>query len=152
MLLSAIVPLVSLATKPVEFDMDIALPSRKSATDREIGSRGARGRPGGNRAACVKGARKPHSTNDGFEMLATRTKREASAKPYNGSQSFPNARHSGERTNHLHTSRQRFTRKRTAFRRTHHMEPLCRELRRAALCRYRSRPSHAHEFVRGRNA
>ena len=37
MLLSlAIVPLVSLATKPVEFDMDIALPSRKSATDREI--------------------------------------------------------------------------------------------------------------------
>lgn len=37
MLLSlAIVPLVSLATKPVDFDMDIALPSRKSATDREI--------------------------------------------------------------------------------------------------------------------
>ena len=32
----AIVPLVSLATKPVDFDMDIALPSRKSATDREI--------------------------------------------------------------------------------------------------------------------
>ena len=31
-----IVPLVSLATKPVDFDMDIALPSRKSATDREI--------------------------------------------------------------------------------------------------------------------
>ncbi|PWM46404.1 MAG: sodium:solute symporter, partial [Coriobacteriia bacterium] len=37
MLLSlAIVPLVSLVTKPVDFDMDIALPSRKSATDREI--------------------------------------------------------------------------------------------------------------------
>ena len=37
MLLSlAIVPLVSLVTKPVKFDMDIALPSRKSATDREI--------------------------------------------------------------------------------------------------------------------
>ena len=37
MLLSlAIVPLVSLATKPVDFNMDIALPSRKSATDREI--------------------------------------------------------------------------------------------------------------------
>ena len=32
----AIVPLVSLVTKPVDFDMDIALPSRKSATDREI--------------------------------------------------------------------------------------------------------------------
>ena len=31
-----IVPLVSLATKPVPFDIDIALPSRKSATDREI--------------------------------------------------------------------------------------------------------------------
>lgn len=25
-----------MATKPVDFDMDIALPSRKSATDREI--------------------------------------------------------------------------------------------------------------------
>ena len=32
----AIVPLVSLATKPVPFDIDIALPSRKNATDREI--------------------------------------------------------------------------------------------------------------------
>lgn len=32
----AIVPLVSLVTKPVDFNMDIALPSRKSATDREI--------------------------------------------------------------------------------------------------------------------
>lgn len=32
----AIVPLVSLVTKPVDFDMDIALPSRKSATDREL--------------------------------------------------------------------------------------------------------------------
>ena len=31
-----IVPLVSLATKPVPFDIDIALPSRKSATDRKI--------------------------------------------------------------------------------------------------------------------
>ena len=37
MLLSmAIVPLVSLVTKPVPFDMDIALPSRKGAIDREI--------------------------------------------------------------------------------------------------------------------
>ena len=32
----AIVPLVSLVTKPIPFDIDIALPSRKSATDREI--------------------------------------------------------------------------------------------------------------------
>lgn len=37
MLLSlAVVPLVSLISKPVAFDMDIALPSRKGAIDREI--------------------------------------------------------------------------------------------------------------------
>lgn len=53
MLLSmAIVPLVSLVTKPVPFDMDIALPSRKGAIDREIEAE-ARGEqaPGANPAA-----------------------------------------------------------------------------------------------------
>lgn len=32
----AVTPLVSLATKPVDFDMNIVPPSRKGATDREI--------------------------------------------------------------------------------------------------------------------
>ena len=32
----AVAPLVSLATKPVDFDMDTVPPSRKGATDREI--------------------------------------------------------------------------------------------------------------------
>ena len=53
MLLSmAIVPLVSLVTKPVPFDMDIALPSRKGAIDREIEAEARGGQaPGANPAA-----------------------------------------------------------------------------------------------------
>jgi SSS family transporter len=36
-----IVPLVSLVTKPAPFDMEVALPSRKSATDRELEAKAA---------------------------------------------------------------------------------------------------------------
>lgn len=64
-------------------------------------------------------------------MLATRTKQRGVGEAIQWLAEFPERKAFHERTNHLHTSRQRFTRKRTAFRRTHHMESLCRELRRA---------------------
>ena len=86
-------------------------------------------------------------------MLATRTKQRGGGEAIQWLAEFPERKAFHERTNHLHTSRQRFTHKRTAFRRTRHMESLCRELWRAVrpALRYRSRPSHTRGFVRGRN-
>ena len=54
-------------------------------------------------------------------MLATRTKQRGGGEAIQWLAEFPERKAFHERTNHLHTSRQRFTRKRTAFWRTHHM-------------------------------
>lgn len=49
-------------------------------------------------------------------MLATRTKQRGVGEAIQWLAEFPERKAFHERTNHLHTSRQRFTRKRTAFR------------------------------------
>lgn len=64
-------------------------------------------------------------------MLATRTKQRGVGEAIQWLAEFPERKAFHERTNHLHTSRQRFNRKRAAFQHAYHMEPLCSELWRA---------------------